>query len=153
MTPMGSRHVETIFLQVLTNNNPEGEVWVSFVSCKIWSVFFFYRWSVFAAVRCIKPRYNENLLQWVKVFVSWVVQCQVLSWVCNWQAGCWHMVYIFSSYPESFWFDIYWIHNIVTSLVECYEIVLAIIMSVPENVWDECYCTCSSYLHKCYCGY
>ena len=38
----------------------------------------------------------------------------------------------------------------VTSLVECYEMVLAIIMAVPENVWDECYCTCSSYLHKCY---
>ena len=40
--------------------------------------------------------------------------------------------------------------NTVTSLVECYEMVLAIIMSVPENVWDECYCTCSSCLHKCY---
>ena len=41
----------------------------------------------------------------------------------------------------------------VTSLVECYETVLAIIMSVPENVWDECYRTCSRYLHKCYWGY
>ena len=41
----------------------------------------------------------------------------------------------------------------VTSLVECYEMVLAIIMSVPENVWDESYRTCSSYLHKCYWGY
>ena len=41
----------------------------------------------------------------------------------------------------------------VTSLVECYEMVLAIIMSVPENVWDECYSTCSSYLHMCYLGY
>ena len=33
----------------------------------------------------------------------------------------------------------------VTSLVECYEMVLAIFMSVPENVWDECFCTCSRY--------
>ena len=41
----------------------------------------------------------------------------------------------------------------VASLVECYEMVLAVIMSVPENVWDECYRTCSSYLHTCYCGY
>ena len=38
----------------------------------------------------------------------------------------------------------------VTSLVECYEMVLAIFMSVPENVWDECYRTCFRYLHKCY---
>ena len=42
---------------------------------------------------------------------------------------------------------------IVTSLVVCYEMVLAIFMSVPENVWDECYRTCSRYLHKCYWGY
>ena len=42
------------------------------------------------------------------------------------------------------------IHACVASLVECYEMVLAIIVSVPENVWDECYCTCSSYLHKSY---
>ena len=41
----------------------------------------------------------------------------------------------------------------VTSLVEYYEMVLAVIMSVPENVWDECYWTCSSNLHECYCGY
>ena len=41
----------------------------------------------------------------------------------------------------------------VTSLVECYEMVLAIIMSVPENVWDEFYRTCFRYLHKCYWGY
>ena len=41
----------------------------------------------------------------------------------------------------------------VTSLVECYEMVLAVIMSVSENVWDEWNWTCSSYLHECYCGY
>ena len=29
----------------------------------------------------------------------------------------------------------------VTFLVECYDMVLAVVMSVPENVWDECYCT------------
>ena len=49
------------------------------------------------------------------------------------------------------WEDVF--HYIVTSLVECYEMVLAIIMSVPENVWDECYCTCFRYLHQCYWGY
>ena len=42
---------------------------------------------------------------------------------------------------------------IVTSPVECYEMVLAVIVSVPENVRDDCYCTSSSYLHKCYSGY
>ena len=31
--------------------------------------------------------------------------------------------------------------------------VLAVIIAVPENVWDECYCTYSSYLYKFYCGY
>ena len=41
----------------------------------------------------------------------------------------------------------------VTSLVECYEMVLAIIMSVPENVRDECYRTCFRYLQQCYRGY
>ena len=35
----------------------------------------------------------------------------------------------------------------------CYEIVLTVIMSVPEYVWEECCRTCSSYLHKCYWGY
>ena len=40
--------------------------------------------------------------------------------------------------------------DIVASLMECYEMFLAVIMSVHENVWDECYYTHSSYLHKCY---
>ena len=43
--------------------------------------------------------------------------------------------------------------TIVTSLLGCYEMVLAVIMSVPENVRDKCYCTFSRYLHNCYCGY
>ena len=46
--------------------------------------------------------------------------------------------------------DLYSLNGYVTSLVECSEMVLAIIISVPENVRDECCCTCFSYLHKCY---
>ena len=35
----------------------------------------------------------------------------------------------------------------------CTVMFTGIIMSVPENVWDECYCTCFRYLHQCYWGY
>ena len=39
------------------------------------------------------------------------------------------------------------------SLVECYNMVLAVIMYEPENVLDECYWIYIGYLHKCYRDY
>ena len=78
----------------------------------------------------IEPKFQLSVL-------NITLMCYIL-WKNHYLKNCWLII------SEVLW------HSFVTSLVECYKMVLAIIMSVPENVWDECYRTCSRYLHKCY---